>query len=709
MGPSATRVDGQVKVSGAATYTTDVVLPQQVHAVVVQATVATGRIRHIELAASLAAPGVLGVLTHHNTPALEEVATFPQGPAGQRMAPLQSDVVYFDGQPVAVVIAETRLQAVHAAELVQVDIQPGSHAPSLWTDRPGAAPLSIFGESPDSVRGNPDAALAAAEVRLERRYSTPTEHHHPLEPGATVACWDGDSLTVYDSTQWIFGVREALCVTLGLSQDRVRVQSPFVGGAFGSKGMVWPHVVLTVLAARHVGRPVKLTLDRGQMFTLLGYRSPTIQRLSLGATASGTLTALVHDTTQQTSMFQEFAAGVGFMSRSLYVCPNVAVRHRVLPINAPTPTVMRAPGEAVGSFALETAMDELAVTLSVDPIQLRLRNHAEIDPHSGMPWSSNALRECYLLGADRFGWDARSAAPGSMRDGHLQLGWGVASATYAVNSEPANAWVRLRADGTATVACGTQDLGTGTYTTMAQIAAEALGLPVDHVSAELGDTELPRAPHSGGSQTAASVLPAVWSAAQSVIAQLNSLAQMSAARESPNAILRRHGLAQIEGRSSTPSPGAANRFAMQSFGAQFAEVAVDPDLAQVRVTRFVGVFGAGRIVNQTTARSQMIGGIVGGIGMALLERTVTDPRSGRVVSPNLSAYLVPTQADIPAIDVSFVEEVDPHVNSLGIKGVAELGIVGVAAAIGNAIFHATGRRIRDLPITCDTLLGATHG
>lgn len=728
VGSPLDRADAPDKVTGSATYAVDVILPDLAHAVIVQSEIAQGRIQEIDASVAERAPGVLGVLTHLNTERLAEVPVFPVGAAGQRLPPLQCDRVHFVGEHVAVVVAETLLQAEAAAQLVQVVYDSEEAVTALDLATGEGPPSGIFGEPPDSVRGDPGVALAHADVRLELIYTTPTEHHHPLEPGATVAAWESGRLTLYDSTQWVSGVRAAVAMTLGIPPDDVRVLSPFVGGAFGSKGMVWPNVVLAALAARHVDRPVKLVLSRAQMFTSLGYRSPTVQRLSLGASGDGSLTAIVHAVTQQTSTFEEFAAGVGFISRSLYACPNVEVRHRQVRVNAPTPTVMRAPGEGVGSFALESGLDELAEQLRIDPIDLRLRNFADVEPHERLPWSSNALRECYRVGAERFGWARRTSAPGSMTEDGQLIGWGMASATYGVYSEAARAHVRICADGSVRVTSGTQDLGTGTYTTMTQVAADALGVPVDTVQAVLGDTDLPPAPHSGGSQTAASVSPAVWAAAHAArgkalalaLADPGSplhgcaaedvtssdgslfLARDPAIRDTYADVLARLGIDSVDA-SGGADPRESDH-ARRSFGAQFAEVRVDPQLGEVRVTRFCGVFGAGRILNPKTARSQLIGGIVGGIGMALMERTVSDRRHGRVVSANLSGYLVPTHADVPAIDICFIDEVDHVVNPLGIKGIGEVAIVGVAAAVANAVRHATGRRIRDLPITPEKLL-----
>lgn len=728
VGSPVDRADAGIKVVGAADYSVDVTLPDLAHAVLVQAAISKGRVRRIDLAEAEQAPGVLGILTHVNAPVLAEVAVFPEGPAAQRLPPLQDDVVRFHGEHLAIVVADTLQNAEHAARLLQVSYDREQAVVTMNAREDDGPPGNIFGEAPDSLRGDPEAALACADVCVDAVYTTPMEHHHPLEPGATVALWEGQRLTLYDSTQWVSGVRAAMAQMLGMPLDHVRVVTPYVGGAFGSKGMIWPHVVLAALAARHVRRPVKLVLTRAQMFTSMGYRSPTVQRLYLGARSDGVLTAVVHEVAQQTSTFEDFAAGPAFISRSLYACPNVAVRHRQRRVNAPTPTVMRAPGESVGSFALECGLDELAIKLGLDPVELRLRNFAEVDPHEGLPWSSNALRDCYQAGADRFGWAARTPEPRSMSGGGDLVGWGMASATYGVNMEAASARVRMYADGRVEVQSGTQDLGTGTSTTMAQVAAEALGVPLHCVTPALGDTNLPPAPHSGGSQTAASVSPAVWSAALSVRSKILALAlddegsplhgraedEIDAAhahlfvsrdplvRDSYAAILARHGMDSVEARAGSRPPLLP--LAMRSFGAHFAEVRVDPDLGEVRVSRFCAVFGVGRILNPKTARSQLIGGIVGGIGMALMEQTITDPRQGRVVSASLSGYHIPTHADVPAIDVSFVDEHDLHVNSLGVKGLAEVAIVGVAAAIANAVRHATGQRVRDLPITPEKLL-----
>lgn len=506
--------------------------------------------------------------------------------------------------------------------------------------------------------------------------------------------------------------------------------SYFVGGGFGCKGSAWSHVPLAAIAARQVNRPVKLVLGRIQMYGPVGFRPETIQQVSLGATRAGKLTALRHTGTSQTSTFDEFIEPVAKTARMIYACPNIETSHRLVQLNQGTPTFMRAPGEAPGSFALESAMDELAYALNIDPVELRLRNHADVDPSKGLPWSSKSLIQCYKTGAEKFGWQKRNPQPRSMRDGNYLIGWGMATATYPTNRSPASAIAQIMADGTAVVQSGSQDIGTGTYTVMTQVAADALGVQVEKVRFELGDTKMPETPISGGSQTAASVSSAVHlagnqarskllqlaladqksplysSKAEDVIAQNGSffLKNKSFVSETYQAILARHGMKMIEARADAKLGDEQKKFSMHAFGSQFAEVRVNPDSGEVRVTRWVGSFGVGRILNAKTANSQLIGGIVYGIGMALMEHTLIDPNLGRVINHDLAEYHVPVNADVPDIEVLFVDEHDLHINPLGVKGIGEIGITGTAAAIANAVYHATGKRIRDLPITLDKLL-----
>ncbi|MCW3052813.1 MAG: aldehyde oxidase and xanthine dehydrogenase, molybdopterin binding, partial [Chthonomonadales bacterium] len=586
------------------------------------------------------------------------------------------------------------------------------------------------GDMPDSLQGDLEMGWEMATSKVENTYITPVETHNAMEPHATVAVWEGDHLTLFDATQGIFGVRKRIADLFEIPADNVRIIAHFVGGGFGSKGPVWSHVVLTAMAARQVGRPVKLTLSRHQMFGPIGFRGETHQHVKLGARRDGVLSLVEHNGMVQTSVFDEFIEPVGATTRMLYACPNIGTTHRAVRLNIGTPSFTRAPGEAPGMYALESAMDELAYSLGMDPIDVRLRNYAEVEPESGKPFSSKSLRECYRVGGERFGWSKRQAEPRSMHDGRLLVGYGMATASYPTNRSAASARARLMADGTAIVQSGSQDIGTGTYTVMTQVAADAIGLPVDRVQFQLGDTDLPPTPNSGGSQTAASVGSAVLLAGQALRTKLIQLAigdrqsPLFGASESDittrsggiylkndgmrgeeyTTLLKRNSLPQVEARADAAPGEEKNKYAMHSFGAHFAEVQVDPDLGIVRVSRYTGVFAAGRILNAKTARNQFMGGITWGISMALMENTLMDPRTGRIMNADLAEYHVPVHADIPALDVTFVDEVDPYVNPIGVKGIGEIGIVGAPAAIANAVYHATGKRIRDLPITLDKLL-----
>jgi xanthine dehydrogenase YagR molybdenum-binding subunit len=552
----------------------------------------------------------------------------------------------------------------------------------------------------ESRRGDPEAALAAAEIKLDQTYAIPRENHNPIEMHATIAAWEGDRLTLWDKTQWVHNVADEIGAVFGIPAQNIRVISPFVGGAFGSGLRTWPHVTLAALGARVAGRPVKLMLSRRETYYGVGYRPHTVQRVALGASRDGRLTAVVHDGFQETSSYEDFTEALLNPTRFLHSCPNVHTPHRVAPMNVHTPTYMRAPGEVSGIFALESAMDELADALNIDPIELRLRNEPERDEFKNLPFSSRSTRECYRAAAERFGWNRRNPQPRSMRDGRWLIGWGMATATYPMNYAPASAMARLLPDGTAEVTSASSDMGPGTWTSMTQVAAESLGLPIERVKFILGDTRLPRAPVHGGSMTMASVGSAVQAACRKT--RDDALAR-GGANDLLDAMRR---LGQPIEASADVKPGEeGERFSMHAFGAVLAEVAVDPDLGQTRVRRIVGAYGAGRIVNPKTTRSQCIGGMIGGIGMTLMEHSVVDARNGRVPNANFAEYAVPVHADAPPImDVIFVEEHDPHVNPLGVKGVGEIAMVGVAPAITNAIFHATGKRIRELPVTPDKLL-----
>jgi xanthine dehydrogenase YagR molybdenum-binding subunit len=667
---------------------------------------------------------VIKVFTHLNAGKLGKP---PAADASPTWAwPLQSDHVFFNGQPIALVVAETYEQARHAARLVQVSYQAQPHETNVATllDRAKPAPQ----EAPP--RGNPKAALQAAAVKVNSEYRIPIEHHNPMEPHAAIAFWEGDQLTIFDKTQNVYGVQQHLSQGLGVPTGNIRVVSPFVGGAFGASLKPNYYPSLTAMAARELKRPVKVVFTRAQMFTGHGYRPETIQKVALGAAPDGKLQAIIHEAFHNTSSFESFSDNTTGFLKQVYACPNLHAPLKIAATDLATPTWMRAPGAVSGMFALESAMDELAYALKIDPLELRLINYAEVDPESGKPFSSKALRECYRLGAEKFGWSKRNPEPRSMRDGNLLIGWGMASSVWGAMQMPASARVTYRADGTASVASATSDIGPGTYTVMTMIAAEFLGLALEKVKFELGDTDQPRAPAQGGSWTTSSVGSAVRGAALTITEKLLSLANQDAgsplrgasidevemfenglrlksdAARSVDiaAIMQRAGTQELtEVYDSKPSP-EREKYASLAHGAQFVEVKVDPELGTVRVSRVIEITACGKILNPLASHSQEIGGVVWGIGMALEEATEIDHRYGRIMNASLQHYHVPVNADIHSIETIFVEEDDTIVNPLGVKGMGELGMVGIPAAIANAVYHATGKRIRDLPITPDKLV-----
>jgi xanthine dehydrogenase YagR molybdenum-binding subunit len=753
VGQPQNRVDGHLKVTGAARYAAEFSFENIAHAVLVKSTIAKGRMHRIDTAEAETAPGVLTVLTHLNMPRLN---AYVEGghvkiKPGEKLVPMQSDQVHYDGQTIGLVVAETLEQARYAAEQIQITYEPAAATVSLAQGINHAyQPTQFMGEELQAQQGDVTQGLAEAEVRLEATYTTPTEHHNPMETSAATASWTGDQLTIYDATQWVIGTQQVVADTLGIPAANVQVLSPFLGGGFGCKGWPWWQPVLAAVAARKTGRPVKLSYTRQQMFSSCGHRPPTLQKIALGAKRDGHLTAIQNITDTQTSEVDEHVEPCGLTTRLLYACSNIKIQHNLAQVNTATPTAMRAPGESPSTFAIESAMDELAIRLGIDPIELRLINHADHHPISGKPWSSKNLKDCYRLGAERFDWSQRQPEPGSMRRGDLLVGYGVATATYPAYRSSASAKAQLFADGHAVIASATHDLGTGTYTVMSQIAADGLGLPIEQVEFKLGDSSLPVAPLAGGSQSAASVAPAVEGVVAVLRKRIVQLAvedsqsplhgvapeqvAVSAGRlflqadpaqgETYSQLLQRHQLPmiEVEATANTASSEAQQQaqavricagrdenadrqqYAFQSFGAQFAEVEVDPRLGRVRVTRIVSAMDCGRILNAKTAQSQIRGGVIMGIGMALMEETVFDPQTGRLLVKNLADYHVPVHADIPPIEVLFTNIPDPHISPIGVRGVGEIGITGVAAAIANAIYHATGKRIRDLPITPEKLL-----
>jgi xanthine dehydrogenase YagR molybdenum-binding subunit len=687
IGAPLDRVEGPAKVRGEAEYTHDVRVEGMLHAVIVASTIAKGHVASVDESAARAAAGVVEVMTQRNAPRVKAGKATPNDSI---LFLLQDDVVQFDGQPVAVVIAESFEAAVHAASLVRVDYR--AERPQLNFDAaPRYVPEEIFGEPAALQRGDPAQAIAQAAVRVRQTYRTPTEHHNPLETHATVAQWNGAQLTLHDSSQWAFGVQRRIAAVFGIEPSDIRVVVPYVGGAFGCKGQPWSHVALAPMAAKLVGRPVKLVVSRPQMFAWIGHRPLTEQRIALGSDRDGRLAGVTHDVLTETSVADEFVEACGIFSRDLYAVANYAMSHALPRMNISKPTYQRGPGESTGSFAMESAMDELAYAAGIDPLELRLRNYAERDPNSDKPYSSKHLRECYRLGAERFGWNRRNPAPRSTRRGATLVGVGMATASRGTFRGAASVRIRSNDDGTVVLQCGTIEQGCGSPTVYAQLAAELLDVPFDKVRFEFGSTDLPPAPLAAGSQTSGSVASAVVAACERLRARL---AQTNGHSPRGGIVLEVHEKPAEE----------EDAFAMQSFGAQFAEVEVDADLGEVRVVRFVGVFEAGRILNAKTARSQLLGGIVWGISMALFEKTRYDARTGRIMNANLADYHVPTHADIPNPEIIMLEEDDPHVNPAHVKGIGEVGIVGAAAAVANAVYHATGVRVRDLPITPEKLL-----
>ena len=713
IGTPVARVDGPDKVTGRAKYAAEFTPEGLAYAALIESTISAGSIRHIDTAAAERAPGVLLVLTHRNAPKLpylpakERPAVEPV--AGQALQVLQDARILFNGQPIGVVVAKTQSQADYAASLVRVeyDVDPN---PSIRFDTGSAKPASAAaeekGRGPESRQGDADGAFAAAAHRVDQTYVQPREHHNAMEPHATVAQWHGDRLTLWDKTQWVCNDADEIARVFGMPAESVRVINPYIGGAFGSALRTWPHVTLAALAAHQSGRPVRLELSRRQLYYSTGFRPRAEQRVQLGADAKGHLQALIQEAVAQTSTYEEFADATLDAPASTYASANRRTKYSLIPMHTNTPTPMRGPGHATGLIAQEIAMDELAAELAMDPIELRLRNLAERNPRKDLPWSSNGLRACYRAGAELFGWNKRSAQPRLMRNGRELVGMGMATAMNPAPRYASKASATLFADGTAVVRSATSDMGPGTYTAMTQIAADTLRMPQTRVRFELGDSQMPIAKEHGGSTTTVSIGPAVQAACAALLQKLDSLrAQLQIPQVEDNAnVLRQASLESLDAEGSAESAEEQKRYSTYSFGAVYAEVRVDPDFGTVRVARIVGAYDAGRIVNPRLAHSQCIGGMVQGIGMALLEETAWDERFGRVINANLAEYLIPACADVADLEAVFVPGEDTILSPLGSKGLAELGLCGVAPALVNAVWHATGIRVRELPATPDKLL-----
>ncbi len=769
VGKPIDRVDGHLKITGAATYAAEYQIKNLAHGVSVTSTITKGRVKDINVKQAEKMPGVIGVMTSENCMALH--FSNSSDPGGGKysekdLLPLQSDRIFYGGQHIAIVVAETLEQAKQAAATIQVTYEPQTAAigfeNNLGTKYKPASGLG--GTDTQVKRGDAETDLQAAPVIMDETYFTPVYHHNAMELHATIADWDGDKLTVYDATQSVMGVKSLLSMMFGIPQDKVRVLSLYIGGGFGSKGFTWPNTFLAPMAAKQFGRPVKLVLTRQQAFTVAGRRSQTQQKVTLGADRSGKLSSIKHATVSETSFVDEFTETAGVQTPMLYSCPNVDVSHELVRLNRGTPCPMRAPGESVGTYALEVAMDELAYKLNMDPVQLRVINHADMEEQKKKQFSEKNLKECYQRGAEAIGWTNRNAKPGSIKQGNYLVGYGMATATYPANRSASSAKATLFADGHAEILCGTQDIGTGTYTIATQIAADAFGLPVDKVTVKLGDSMYPKGAQSGGSQVTASVGPPIRAAALGAVDKVIKIAiadpgsplhgqksedivtgngriylkSDTGKGESLMAVLSRNNMqkveasaktnvstrqsqeanpavkgtpdAQIEDESENNKAVQADEqtdrkpYAFHSFGAQFVKVLVDPDLGEVRVEKMVGVMDIGKVMNLKTATNQIMGGMIFALGMALMENTQYDPNNGRVVTRDLAQYLVPVHADIPEIEVQFIDKPDPYISPLGARGIGEIGVTGMAAAIANAIYNATGKRIRDLPITPDKLI-----
>ncbi len=735
MATTLNRVDGRLKVTGAAQYTAEFPFPRTAYGVLVGSSISAGSIRSINPSAARELPGVLLVLTHENRGALGKMpTTFAEGGLPPEIRPpLEDRTISYAGQYVALVVAETLEQARHAAAILEVAYDPAPSCVSV-NDKSVVTflPEQANGDPLQVSRGDFETAYASSDIHLAEIYITPTEHPCALEPHASIAFWEGDSLTIHNTSQWVDGDLAVLTAAFQLPPEKIRVLCPFTGGMFGSKAATPANAVLAALAARQLRRPVKVVLSRSQVLTNVGHRTETVQHLKIGAQQDGTILAIRHDVRTHTSMGDEFVEPAAITSRMLYQAGSYKSSHEVVRLNLMNPSWMRAPGEAPGQFALESAMDELSYRLNIDPIELRRINHASVNAHSGKPFSSKHLLECYTRGAERFGWAARKPQPRSMREGNTLIGYGAATATYpgyimgaAVKVTLANVSSGIHV----TVSTAGSDAGTGMYTMLAVTAANSLGVPLDRVTVQLGDSRLTPCAVAGGSNLTASTAPATNDACLEIKRELLKIASQTADgftgahtlgdeflfadgrlahRSNPAGSIAYSDLLKLSGRPSiealgqtTPIFGQNDKYSFQSFGAHFVEVRVIEEIRRVSVSRIVSVFNCGRILSPKTTRSQFIGGIVFGIGHALLEELTYDPQNGRPVNADLAGYLVPVHADVPEIDVSWIDEPDYNFNSMGCRGVGEIGITGVAAAIANAVFHATGLRFRNLPITPD--------
>jgi xanthine dehydrogenase YagR molybdenum-binding subunit len=730
IGAGLRRVDGRLKVTGAARYAADHHPENLAYAYGVFSSIASGRVTYIDTDAARRMPGVIDIFHHGHFSTLYRVPKTKDSPTSNLNAakvdehrlPFEDDRVHYAGQFVALVVAETFEQARAAAYAVEVGYDAADVVANL---EQGLSANGAKESAPGQERGNPAEAYGAAPLKVEATYGTPVETHNPMEMHATVASWHGDRLHVYEATQGVLVHRATLARVFGLTPDRVEVEAPFIGSGFGGKLWAWPHSVAASAAAREVGRPVQLVVPRMQMFTTTGHRPETRQHMRLATDAEGRLQSLSHESINATSFVDTYTESCGSLTDGLYDCDNVRVSHSTTKVNRGTPTSMRAPGAAPGLFALESAIDEMALAAGQDPLAFRKLNYAETDVSSDLPWSSKHLMEAYDRAAVAFGWDKRTPEVGSMRDGTEIIGYGMASCSWDAFRTPGDARVALRDDGTIEVTCGVQDIGTGTYTIVAQTVSAVTGVPVDRIDVRLGDSSFPPGPVSGGSWATASVMPAVAKATLDAIEQLKTIAggpgspfadvkpdalsfedgKLTDGKQAADfgAVLASQKVASAEAEAHTDD-GKNDKLSFRSFGAHFVEVRWDPGISRLRVSRVVSAIDVGRIVNRKTASNQVEGAIVMAVGMALFEATKYDKRSGRPVNNNYAEYVVPVHADQPEIDVILLDHPDYALNEFGVRGIGEIGTTGVAAAVANAVYHATGKRIRQLPITLEKLM-----
>ena len=729
IGVATPRIDGPLKTTGAAQYSADFHFERMAHAVPVSASIASGRIHSLDASAAERMPGVILVLHHGNIgPLYRTVPGDDNATNSEVRSALEDDVVRHWGQHVAVVVAETLEQATAAAEAVKVDYEPQSANLRASLDDYTGERKSV------SKRGNPDEAFASAPIKLDQTYVTPNETHNPIELHASVAVWDGDRVTLYETSQGVVNHRVVMAQVLGLPLENVRVVTRFLGSGFGGKLFPWPHTAMAAVAAKRLNRPVKLSLDRRMMFSTVGYRPRTEQRIKLGATKDGKLLALRHDYLNVTSQLDDFNEGCGEATPYLYSVANLEVTNGLVRRHVGAPMYMRGPGAVPGLYALEAGMNELADELQIDPLQLRLINDAEKDESTNTPFSSRHLKECFEVGAKKFGWEKRTAGVGSMRRDGKILGWGMAGASWVALRLPCTASVEFCANGRLCVRCGTQDIGTGTYTIFAQVLSEKTGIPLDRIDVILGDSALPDGPMSGGSMVTGSVLNAIAAGADGAIQKLQKLAAATNGSPFQNAKLENVSFSKgiLHGKDERPAGGLhfaellkmarlngisaegktqpswedpkAKGVSLHSYGAQFVEVEWEPDIARLRVSRVVTVIDAGRIINPRAAANQIAGAVVMGVGMGLLEETIYDQRSGQPINGSMADYLMATCADSPSIDVTFLDYPDPAMGEYGARGVGEIGLAGIAPAITAAAYHATGVRVRELPIRIEHLL-----